>query len=177
MAMAAQAADAFRSAVSAGPLVQCITNYVSMDIMANVLLAAGLSPAMAHSLDEVEQFVGISSALLVNMGMLESTWVAAKKLAAKQVCQESGQPVRRVASLSPSVSQQVHVLTVLHVCAHLTVCAHPAGGGAEQAVGARPSGVRSHHVPHSSMHGDAAAEPRCGARQRLRDPGACWRCR
>ena len=30
------------------PLVQCITNYVSMDIMANVLLAAGASPAMAH---------------------------------------------------------------------------------------------------------------------------------
>lgn len=30
----------------ARPLTQCITNYVSMDIMANVLLAAGASPAM-----------------------------------------------------------------------------------------------------------------------------------
>lgn len=30
------------------PLVQCITNYVSMDIMANTLLAIGASPAMAH---------------------------------------------------------------------------------------------------------------------------------
>lgn len=28
------------------PLTQCITNYVSMDIMANGLLAAGCSPAM-----------------------------------------------------------------------------------------------------------------------------------
>lgn len=28
------------------PLVQCITNYVSMDIMANALLAIGASPAM-----------------------------------------------------------------------------------------------------------------------------------
>ena len=27
------------------PLVQCITNFVSMDIMANALLAAGASPA------------------------------------------------------------------------------------------------------------------------------------
>lgn len=33
---------------SDGPLVQCITNYVSMDIMANTLLAIGASPAMAH---------------------------------------------------------------------------------------------------------------------------------
>lgn len=30
------------------PLVQCITNFVSMDIMANVLLAAGASPAMVR---------------------------------------------------------------------------------------------------------------------------------
>lgn len=39
----------------------------------------------ANALDEVEQFVGISSALLVNMGTLSSDWIAAKKLAAKKV--------------------------------------------------------------------------------------------
>jgi hydroxyethylthiazole kinase len=97
-----------------------------MDIMANVLLAAGASPAMAHALDEVrdgrrlggglfplcmlsaqlqrkrlrhhehpppqqkpppsqvEDFVKISSALLINMGTLSADWIAAKKLAAKQ---------------------------------------------------------------------------------------------
>nr|ADI46896.1 THI10f [Volvox carteri f. nagariensis] len=69
------------------PLVHCITNFVSMDIMANVLLAAGCSPAMAHSLDEVESFIAISSALLVNMGTLSPDWVAAKKLAAKKAVQ------------------------------------------------------------------------------------------
>ncbi|PNW81666.1 hypothetical protein CHLRE_06g255350v5 [Chlamydomonas reinhardtii] len=73
------------------PLVHCITNFVSMDIMANVLLAAGCSPAMAHSLDEVEAFVGISSALLVNMGTLSPEWVAAKKLAARRAV-ELGKP-------------------------------------------------------------------------------------
>ena len=31
------------------PLVQCITNFVSMDIMANALLAIGASPAMVVS--------------------------------------------------------------------------------------------------------------------------------
>lgn len=73
------------------PLIHCITNFVSMDIMANVLLAAGCSPAMAHSLDEVESFIGISSALLVNMGTLDSNWIAAKKLAAKRAV-ELGKP-------------------------------------------------------------------------------------
>lgn len=38
-----------------------------------------------HALDEAEDFASISSALLVNMGTLSSEWVAAKKLAAKQV--------------------------------------------------------------------------------------------
>ena len=32
------------------PLVQCITNYVSMDIMANALNAVGASPAMVSLL-------------------------------------------------------------------------------------------------------------------------------
>ncbi|GAX75072.1 hypothetical protein CEUSTIGMA_g2516.t1 [Chlamydomonas eustigma] len=66
------------------PLTQCITNYVSMEIMAATLLAAGASPAMVHGLDEVEDFASISSALLINMGTMSSEWVASKKLAAKQ---------------------------------------------------------------------------------------------
>lgn len=66
------------------PLVQCITNFVSMDLMANTLLAAGASPAMAHALDEVEDFVGVADALLVNISNLSSDWNAAKKLAAKR---------------------------------------------------------------------------------------------
>mmetsp|Transcript_9122 Transcript_9122/g.26166 ORF Transcript_9122/g.26166 Transcript_9122/m.26166 type:complete len:279 (-) Transcript_9122:174-1010(-) len=63
------------------PLVQCITNYVSMDLAANLLLAAGASPAMVHSADEVEEFCSISSGLLVNLGTLSSEWIAAMKLA------------------------------------------------------------------------------------------------
>lgn len=41
--------------------------------------------SQAHSLDEVEDFVSISSALLINMGTLSSDWIAAKKMAARQV--------------------------------------------------------------------------------------------
>ncbi|HEU4456906.1 MAG TPA: hydroxyethylthiazole kinase [Longimicrobium sp.] len=64
------------------PLVHCITNYVAMDVTANALLALGAAPAMVHSVEEVEEFVGISSALLINIGTLSPPWVEAMMLAA-----------------------------------------------------------------------------------------------
>ena len=45
------------------PLVQCITNYVSMDIAANLLNASGASPAMVHDAREAGEFAGIASAV------------------------------------------------------------------------------------------------------------------
>lgn len=63
------------------PLVQNITNYVAMGISANVLLALGASPAMVHAAEEVEDFVAISDALVVNIGTLSSPWVATMRQA------------------------------------------------------------------------------------------------
>lgn len=67
---------------SDGPLVQCITNYVSMDIMANTLLAIGASPAMVHAEEEVEEFVSLASALVINIGTLSNPWIKAMHKAA-----------------------------------------------------------------------------------------------
>jgi hydroxyethylthiazole kinase len=67
---------------TASPLVHCITNYVAMDVTANALLAIGASPAMVHAGEEVEDFVAISSALVVNIGTLSPPWVAAMERAA-----------------------------------------------------------------------------------------------
>ena len=64
------------------PLVQSITNYVSMDVTANALLAIGAAPAMVHAAEEVEEFVGIAHALVVNIGTLSPPWVDAMRLAA-----------------------------------------------------------------------------------------------
>ena len=64
-----------------GPLVHNITNYVVMNNTANALLAIGASPAMVHAADEVEEFVGISRALVVNIGTLSAPWVAAMRAA------------------------------------------------------------------------------------------------
>ncbi len=73
------------------PLVQNITNYVAMTISANVLLAAGASPAMVHAQEEIEDFAAISSALVINIGTLSAPWIASMKLAAGEFSQ-AGKP-------------------------------------------------------------------------------------
>lgn len=73
------------------PLVHNITNFVAMTIAANVQLAAGASPAMVHSADEVEDFGRIAAALVINIGTLSSDWIAAMKLAA-HIYRDAGKP-------------------------------------------------------------------------------------
>ncbi|WP_196259975.1 hydroxyethylthiazole kinase [Pelagibacterium limicola] len=68
---------------AAAPLVQCITNYVAMNVAANVLLAAGASPAMVHAEEEAEEFAMIAGALTVNIGTLSPAWISGMKAAVK----------------------------------------------------------------------------------------------
>lgn len=65
------------------PLVHNITNYVAMNVMANVLLAVGASPAMVHAEEEAAEFAGIASALTINIGTLSPVWVRAMLAAAE----------------------------------------------------------------------------------------------
>lgn len=62
------------------PLVHCMTNDVVQQITANVLLAAGASPAMVMSEQESKTFAGIANALLVNIGTLTTPRFNAMKL-------------------------------------------------------------------------------------------------
>lgn len=55
------------------PLVQCITNFVTVNDCANIILAAGGSPSMAHDIREVEEAVLGAQALVCNMGAIEDT--------------------------------------------------------------------------------------------------------
>ncbi|MBO8168657.1 MAG: hydroxyethylthiazole kinase [Thermoanaerobacteraceae bacterium] len=52
------------------PLVHAITNYVTVNDCANILLAAGASPAMCEAADETFDFSQIASALYLNTGTL-----------------------------------------------------------------------------------------------------------
>lgn len=54
-------------------LVHCITNAVATNFTANVLLAVGASPAMVVTVEEVEEFVGMAGALLVNVGTITAS--------------------------------------------------------------------------------------------------------
>ena len=69
-------ATAVRAAVrEQAPLVQCITNYVSMDLAANVLNAVGASPAMVHDPCEAGEFATLAGAVVANIGTPSPRWV------------------------------------------------------------------------------------------------------
>jgi hydroxyethylthiazole kinase len=74
------------------PLVHSITNVVVMNETANATLCIGALPIMAHAVEEVEEMVGISSALVLNIGTLEPEWVKAMELAGRRA-NEKGIPV------------------------------------------------------------------------------------
>lgn len=63
------------------PIVHNITNFVVMQTTANALLAFGASPIMAHEEEEMDNIVGISSALVVNIGTLSKPWIKSMKKA------------------------------------------------------------------------------------------------
>ena len=63
----AEFAARLRAVRSAAPLVQCITNFVTVNDCANMILAAGGSPTMAHDLREVEESVAGVQALVLNL--------------------------------------------------------------------------------------------------------------
>jgi hydroxyethylthiazole kinase len=74
------------------PLVHQITNYVVMNETANATLAIGALPVMAHAPQEVEEMVGLASALVLNIGTLSDDWIEAM-LVAGRAATERGIPV------------------------------------------------------------------------------------
>lgn len=77
---------------AASPLVHNITNFVVMNATANILLALGASPVMAHAPEEVAEMAGLADALVLNIGTLQTDWVASMVLAGKAANQK-GIPV------------------------------------------------------------------------------------
>ena len=74
------------------PLVHCITNYVTVNDCANVLLACGASPVMADDERETEEIVSIASALVINIGTLNSRTIPSMFKAGRRA-NELGLPV------------------------------------------------------------------------------------
>ena len=66
------------------PLVHNITNYVTVNDCANILLACGGSPIMADDAGEVEEITAICGGLNINIGTLNRRTIASMLLAGRK---------------------------------------------------------------------------------------------
>ncbi|KRC85858.1 hydroxyethylthiazole kinase [Achromobacter sp. Root83] len=71
------------------PLVQCLTNFVSMNYAANAVLAIGASPAMVHAEQEAPEFARMAGAVVINIGTLSAPWLDSMLLTAEAARQTS----------------------------------------------------------------------------------------
>lgn len=74
------------------PLVHCITNYVTVQDVANMILACGGAPIMADDPLEAAQITAAGDALVLNIGTLQEQRVASM-LVSGHVAMEKGIPV------------------------------------------------------------------------------------
>ena len=72
------------------PLLECLTNVVTINDVANVILACGASPVMADAADEVPDFVNIASGVIINVGTMQNR---VSYEIAMRYAQEYGKPV------------------------------------------------------------------------------------
>src|SRR5690625_2425372 len=82
----------FRNLKERAPLIHNITNYVTVNDVANLLLASGSSPIMADDSMEVEEITSLCSGLHLNIGTLNRRTVESMFLAGKRA-NELGHPV------------------------------------------------------------------------------------
>lgn len=74
------------------PLIHNITNYVTVNDCANILLACGASPIMADAIGEVCQITTICNGLNINIGTLNERTIPSM-LAAGKKANELGHPI------------------------------------------------------------------------------------
>ena len=68
-------AEQFANVRTKSPLIHNITNYVTVNDCANMVLACGASPIMADDAAEVEEITAICGGLNINIGTLNSRTV------------------------------------------------------------------------------------------------------
>jgi len=66
------------------PLIHNITNYVTVNDCANILLACGGSPIMADDVDEVEEITALCAGLNLNIGTLNARTIPAMLAAGRK---------------------------------------------------------------------------------------------
>ena len=74
------------------PLIHNITNYVTVNDCANIVLACGASPIMADDKAEVAEITSVCAGLNINIGTLNSRTIESMHIAGKRA-NELGHPV------------------------------------------------------------------------------------
>lgn len=74
------------------PLIHNITNYVTVNDVANVLLACGASPIMSDEAEDVEDITSVCSGLNINIGTLHKTSIEGMFRAGRRA-NELGHPI------------------------------------------------------------------------------------
>lgn len=113
-------AENLRSIRNKTPLVQAITNYVTINDCANILLCFGASPAMCEAKTEVEEFVRLISALYINIGTLTEEQREASILAVKRAA-ELNKPVVLDPVACGAISRKTAIVEELFACGKITV--------------------------------------------------------
>ncbi len=82
----------FENVRKKSPLIHTITNYVTANDCANMLLACGASPIMADDVEEAVEITGLCHGLTINLGTLNQNKISSMLSAGKRA-NELGHPV------------------------------------------------------------------------------------
>ncbi|CAN5639299.1 hydroxyethylthiazole kinase [soil metagenome] len=84
--------EVLRKLADERPLIHHITNYVTVNLVANVTLCTGALPVMAHAREEVAEMSAAASALVINIGTLDDSQIESALVAGKSA-NESNIPI------------------------------------------------------------------------------------
>lgn len=134
------------------PVVLNITNYVVTNSTANALLAIGASPIMSHAVDEMAELVGISGALVINLGTvapeylaaMDPAWAAADKAGVPVVLDPVGAGASTLRTATPLALLAGHRAFIVR------------GNASEIMTLAGSSGAAAKGVDSTAKSGDAA---------------------
>lgn len=121
------------------PLVHHITNTVTQNDVANITLAVGAAPVMAHAPEEVEAMVAQARALVLNLGTLSLAGVDAMLLAARRA-NRRGIPV--VLDPVGVGATPFRTAQAERLVAEVRLACVRGNGGEIAALAGRPGGVR-----------------------------------
>ena len=106
-----RAAATLGSLMYGRPVVHCITNYVTVNDVANLILSMDASPIMAHHISEVDEVQISASALMINLGATDD--YEAVRLAAKRAVGEEHPIVIDPVGIGVSTYRREFLLSLL----------------------------------------------------------------